>query len=55
MKIDHIGYVTKDIKKKSRYFTNTLGYKVLTSKIIEPRLMMFRFSFFPWVIIVIHY
>ena len=36
MKIDHIGYVTKDIKKKSRYFTNTLGYKVLTSKIIEP-------------------
>ena len=53
MKIDHIGYVTKDIKK-SRYFTNTLGYKVLTSKIIEPT-MMFRFSFFPWVIIVIHY
>jgi len=36
MKIDHIGYVTKDIKKKSSYLINTLGYKVLTSRIIEP-------------------
>lgn len=36
MKIDHIGYVTKDIKSKSKYLINTLGYKVLTSKIMEP-------------------
>lgn len=36
MRIDHIGYATKSIKKKLKYFTNVLGYKILTSKIVEP-------------------
>ena len=54
MKIDHIGYVTKDIKSKSKYLINTLGYKVLTSKIMEPAHNVW-YNFFQWEVIAIPY
>lgn len=36
MKIDHIGYVTKNIKKYSKFLVDMMGYKSLTSEIVEP-------------------